>query len=165
MIRYDTQIDGRSSVVEYEDRNGKCAAVVDGRRYEFEVAKPEPGAYQIFTGNSVHSANVSGRSSDKLVVRIRGREYSVSLIDRKHRRAGMDSHGEGLQSVVSPMPGKVVKLLCAVGDEISAGQGVIVVEAMKMQNEIKSSGAGSVIEIRVAEGYTVEAGEVLLVIE
>jgi biotin carboxyl carrier protein len=63
------------------------------------------------------------------------------------------------------MPGKVVRLLCAVGDEVAANQGVLVVEAMKMQNEVQSPKAGRVIEIRVREGQTVNAGEVLAVVE
>lgn len=165
MIRYDAQIDGHNSVIEYEERDSRCIAVVDGRRYEFELARPETGIYQILTGNSVQTASVSGRSLDKLIVRLRGKEHQVSLVDRKHRRPGMESNGEGRQLVVSPMPGKVVRLLCSVGDEIMAAQGVIVVEAMKMQNEIKSTGPGIVAEIRVSEGDTVEAGQVLIVIE
>ena len=66
---------------------------------------------------------------------------------------------------MAPMPGKVVRLLCAAGDQVTAGQGVAVVEAMKMQNEVQSPKAGQVLELRVREGQTVNAGEVLAVIE
>jgi biotin carboxyl carrier protein len=63
------------------------------------------------------------------------------------------------------MPGKVVRLLVAPGDAVTAGQGLIVVEAMKMQNEIKAPRAGRVLEVRAAEGATVAAGEALLILE
>ena len=63
------------------------------------------------------------------------------------------------------MPGRVVNLLVAAGDEVTANQGVIIVEAMKMENELKSPKAGKVVEVKVAAGQTVEKGELLLVIE
>ena len=63
------------------------------------------------------------------------------------------------------MPGKVIQVLCSVGDEVTAGQGVIVIEAMKMQNEVKAAHAGKLVEIRVAPGDTVEAGQILAIIE
>jgi biotin carboxyl carrier protein len=63
------------------------------------------------------------------------------------------------------MPGKVVRLLAAVGDEVTEGQGILVVEAMKMQNEVQAPKAGNVTDLKVAEGQTVNAGEVLAVIE
>ena len=72
---------------------------------------------------------------------------------------------EGLQTVVAPMPGKIVRVLIAPGDAVETGQGLIVVEAMKMQNEIKATRAGRVLSVAVKEGATVSAGEILATIE
>ena len=165
MIKYDAEINGESSSIEIEGRERQFKATVDGRLYEFDAARPEEGTYQIIIGDSVYRARVSDSLSGTLVIGLRGRDYRVRLTDRKHRRPGLDGRSEGRQSLVSPMPGKVVRILCAIGQDVTAGQGVIVVEAMKMQNEIKAASSGKVIEIRVEEGATVEAGQVLAVIE
>ena len=165
MIRYDAEINGEKSIIEFEEREGRCNAVVDGRHYGFEVARHEDCAYQIFIGDSVYQATVFDSRSGPLSVKLRGHEFEVRLTDRKHLRPGRESHREGLQSLVSPMPGKVVRVLCVVGEEVTSGQGVIVVEAMKMQNEIKAAHSGKLIDVHVAVGDTVESGQILAVIE
>lgn len=71
----------------------------------------------------------------------------------------------GPQAVLSPMPGKVVKVAVAVGDEVKAGQGVVVVEAMKMENELKAPRDGKIKALSVQEGQAVEAGQSLVVID
>ena len=71
----------------------------------------------------------------------------------------------GPQRITAPMPGRVVSVLVAKGDMVEAGAGIVIVEAMKMQNEMKSARAGKVVSIRVKEGATVGAGEVLATIE
>jgi biotin carboxyl carrier protein len=76
-----------------------------------------------------------------------------------------DHTSEGRQQLTAPMAGKVVRVLLKPNDEVAAGQGVVVVEAMKMQNEIKSPKAGRVIEIRVIEGATVTANQILAIVE
>ncbi|HKG21544.1 MAG TPA: acetyl-CoA carboxylase biotin carboxyl carrier protein subunit, partial [Blastocatellia bacterium] len=98
-------------------------------------------------------------------VKLRDRLFGAKLIDRKHRKAAAEQGEEGLQYLTAPMPGKVVRVLHGVGDEVAAGGGVVVVEAMKMQNEVRSRKAGRVIELRVSEGTTVGAGQVLAVVE
>jgi biotin carboxyl carrier protein len=108
-------------------------------------------------------ASASGR--DKLQVNLRGRVYDVNIIDRKQRRTATEYTAEGRQNLTSPMPGKVVRVLLAPGNEVDAGQGVLIVEAMKMQNEIKSPKQGHVVEVRVSEGETVSANQVLAVVE
>ncbi|MGH9347374.1 MAG: biotin/lipoyl-containing protein, partial [Vicinamibacterales bacterium] len=73
--------------------------------------------------------------------------------------------GDGPHAIVAPMPGKVVKVLVSAGDAVAARQGVVVVEAMKMENELRAAKAGTVAEVRVSEGASVEAGTVLVVVE
>jgi biotin carboxyl carrier protein len=98
-------------------------------------------------------------------VNLAGETFSVRVIDRKHRPVGGEHSGDGQQMLTAPMPGKVVKVLSKVGDSVKAGQGIVVVEAMKMQNEIKSPRAGIVADIRVTEGLAVNANQVLAVVE
>jgi biotin carboxyl carrier protein len=98
---------------------------------------------------------------DSVRVQIGAHSAEVRVIDRKRRRAGAHSGGEGEQTLCAPMPGKVVAILASVGDAVDVGQGIVVVEAMKMQNEVKAAMAGVVADIRVGIGDTVNAGQVL----
>ena len=99
-------------------------------------------------------------------IRVNGRALSVEVFDpRDMRSRTAGGAGEGRQNVAAMMPGKVVRVLVAPGDAVEAGQGLVVVEAMKMQNEMKSPKAGRVIEVKAKPDQTVFAGEVLVVIE
>ncbi|HVH73172.1 MAG TPA: acetyl-CoA carboxylase biotin carboxyl carrier protein subunit, partial [Candidatus Dormibacteraeota bacterium] len=95
-----------------------------------------------------------------------GREFMAEVIDprswRGRRHGGAEA--EGRQQIAAPMPGKVVRLLVKAGDPVEASQGLLVVEAMKMQNEIRSPKSGTIERVLVAEGQAVNAGEVLLIV-
>jgi biotin carboxyl carrier protein len=100
-------------------------------------------------------------------VAIRGNSHRVTIIDPRRLRADEDSdrHHHGSAEITAPMPGKVVRVLVEAGQAVEAGAGLVVVEAMKMQNELKAPRAGAVVSIDVAAGDTVEAGAILAVIE
>ena len=164
-MKYEAKIDGRQVAITLEERDGIVAATVDDRAYDVRVVQPESGVYVIFFGDDVYEARVSAGDRDKLQVKLRGRMFDVNIIDRKHRRPATEHTAEGRQNLTSPMPGKVVRVLLTAGNEVEAGQGVVVVEAMKMQNEIKSPKTGRVVEVRVNEGETVSANQVLAVVE
>jgi biotin carboxyl carrier protein len=102
-----------------------------------------------------------------LSVTVRGRSYDITISDPKRLRSGhgSGSHDHGSAEIVSPMPGKVVRVLVAAGAQVEAGDGIVVVEAMKMQNELKSPKAGLIVSINCEAGATVNAGDVLAVIE
>jgi pyruvate carboxylase subunit B len=105
------------------------------------------------------------------IVHIDGRRVTVSFVDRRGRAAhgggprGGPSTASGSHDIVAPMPGRVVKVLVAPGDTVAAHQGLVVVEAMKMENELRAARAGTVAAVHVAEGVSVEAGTVLVVVE
>jgi len=164
-MKYEAEIDGQKVNLEMEERDGRITAAIDERHYEVDVLRPEAGIYLLFAGDKVYEARVASPDSGKLQVKLRGNSYSVNIIDRKHRRPGEDHGDDSQKQLVAPMPGKVVKLLLNVGDEVTPGQGVVVVEAMKMQNEIKSPKAGRLAEIRVTEGEAVAANQLLAVVE
>jgi biotin carboxyl carrier protein len=164
-MKYEAEINGRMVTVELEERDGHVTARVGERLYEIDVARPEDGAYLLFIGNEVYETRVWVEATGGLHIKLRDRIFQGKIINRKQRRAAADHGPEGRQRLTAPMPGKVVRVLCAAGDDVSAGQGVVVVEAMKMQNEIKSPKDGRVTEIRVSEGATVTANQVLAIVE
>ena len=164
-MKYDVQIMGRQVAVELDHSNGRVKARVDTRDYDLAVVSPESGVYTFLSGDAVYEARVWAPKQNSMRVEIGGRLFTAAVMDRKHRRPTLDHGVEGRHDLVAPMPGKVVRVLLAAGDEVALGQGIVVVEAMKMQNEIKSPKSGRVLEVRVAEGVTVNANQVLAVVE
>lgn len=164
-MKYDAEINGREVSVQLDQSNGRVAARIGSRSYDLEVVSPEPGVYTFFAGHQVYEARVSAPDVDSFRVEIGGHLLTTRIIDRRRRRATGEQGIEGRQNLIAPMPGKVVRVLLSPGEEVALGQGVVVVEAMKMQNEIKSPKSGRVTEVRVVEGATVNANQVLAVVE
>lgn len=128
---------------------------------EFSIVPLTPASFSVLIGDRSYEAIIGGGE-----VRVNGRAFAVEVIDprsmRGQKRAGA---GAGPHSIAAMMPGKVVRLLVAAGDPVEEGQGLIVVEAMKMQNEMKSPKTGRVVTVKTQADATVVAGDVLLVIE
>lgn len=146
-------------------------ARIDGRTVQVEpppdagVYPVEPGVFLILTGGRSCEAEVEP-AGDGVWVTVNGRRYCVAIADpRGWNRSAAGVQVQGRENITAPMPGKVVRLLVAPGDEVRAGQGVVVVEAMKMQNEMKTARTGRIVSIPVREGQTVAAGAVLATIE
>jgi len=130
-----------------------------------EIVAVEPGVYSVLLEGRSYEARVE-ESNGSVIVFIDGHRFEVEIRDpRRRSRHGGPPGGEGRLNVAAPMPGKVVRLLVAEGDSVTAGQGLLVVEAMKMQNEMKAPKAGRVVTLAARQGATVAAGEVLAVIE
>jgi biotin carboxyl carrier protein len=121
-----------------------------GASYEVGLEREGPGELAVHIAGSVLRAQVDGTRN------ARSRRAAV---------AGADAHGAGPEAVVSPMPGKVVRVLVAPGDRVAARQGLVVVEAMKMENELRAPKPGVVTAVNVREGMSVEARSVLVVVE
>jgi biotin carboxyl carrier protein len=164
-MKYELEIQGRQVSIELDQRNGRVHARVGSRHYDLDVVSPAEGVYTLLSADRVYEACVWTIEPNSFRVQIGGHLFPTSIIDRKHRRSTIERGIEGRQKLVAPMPGKVVRVLLAAGDEVVKGQGVLVVEAMKMQNEIKSPKSGHVVEVRVTEGATVNANQVLAVVE
>jgi biotin carboxyl carrier protein len=149
----------------------KWQILIDGRAIEIDpehleaVREVEPGVYSVLLdGRSFEVRAIA--APHVLNVETGGRRFAVEVRDpRNASRQSRAATGSGRQSVAAPMPGKVVRVLVQEGDAVDIGQGLIVVEAMKMQNEMKASRAGRVVEVRVGEGDTVAAGDKLVVLE
>lgn len=165
-MKVEIQSETGTHLVEIERRDSELIARVDRRTYELRVFEPEPGVYTLLMGPRVVEVRVEGNAQAGSVTVTAGeRTWHLRLLDRRHRRRTSDSGSEGRVSLTARMPGKVVRLLVDVGSVVHAGQGILVLEAMKMQNEVKAPKSGRLCEIHVREGQTVGAGELLAVIE
>jgi biotin carboxyl carrier protein len=164
-MRYEVEIDGQQMSVEINCERDLCLASINGRAIEFEVSEPEPGAYLLFIDDRVLEIRMIGHPGDPtLVAMYRGQRIPLRMSDpRQRRRAALTLTGK--VQLTATMPGRVVRCLCQPGESVNEGQGVIVLEAMKMQNEVRSPKTGTVTEVMVEPGQTVEAGTVLAVIE
>ena len=143
-------------------------ATVDGRHYELEL-RESPSEYLLLDGSSVYECRVENLRAQREAVAVHAgtRSYNITVIDPKRLRSAHSAgaHAHGAAEIVAPMPGKLVRVLVEAGAEVEAGAGIVVVEAMKMQNEMKAPKAGTVVSINAAVGATVNAGDVLAVIE
>lgn len=137
----------------------------EGPEQVAQIEVPEPGVYSVLMDGRSYEAHVEEHPQG-LVVVIDGYRFEIDIRDpRRFRRKSGGRGGDGVQTISAPMPGKVVRVLIAAGDLVEAGQGLLVVEAMKMQNEMKAPRAGKVLSVAAREGATVTPGEVLAVIE
>jgi len=158
------EIEGKKRRVEVPSVAGagivECS--VDGCAVNVDVRLLEPGVMSLLIGGRQFRCVLDG---DGVV--INGLRYGFEVDDPRslqgRRRAG--GGAEGPRPVKAPMPGRVVRLLVSVDDDVAEGQGVVVIEAMKMQNELKSPKAGRVARIGVGVGDTVGSGDVLIVVE
>ena len=147
-------------------RSGRQVVVeLPGRHVTVDVVELSEAAYSLLIDGRSYDVTV-GVAEKEYQVSVNGSQFDVCLRDprkfRKRTASGSDS--AGTMPVAAPMPGKIVRLLVREGETVSEGQGVIVIEAMKMQNELKAPRTGTVEEIRVTENQAVNAGESLLVV-
>jgi biotin carboxyl carrier protein len=143
-------------VFEYTRENGESV------RKAFSMETAGVGRYSVLVEGRSYQVTLAGRGE----IAVNGRTVRVEVHDpRKLRGRGSAARDAGRQTVAAAMPGRVIRVLVEIGQVVEAGQGLIVVEAMKMQNEMKSPKSGKVLEIRTAAGAAVAAGDALIVIE
>jgi biotin carboxyl carrier protein len=166
VVKLKAVIGDREQDLTLQIESDRVAAEIGGRSYDLELREPEPGCYLFFSKAEVHECRVS-KVHDRFEVNLHGRNYAVTIVDPRRLRSGHDadrSH-HGLAEITASMPGKVVRVQIEAGAAVEKGAGLVVVEAMKMQNEMKSPRAGVVVSINVKPGDTVNAGDVLAVVE
>lgn len=167
-MAYVAQLADQSYAVEIEEVSPSLYKVsVDGNEFFVDGKKTGRTNYSLIVDNRSFEIEVD-KSEDEYRVLVDGRSYHVNLVDERRLRVGggqASLQAQGRQRVSVPMPGKVVAVLVNVGDAVEKGQGLVIVEAMKMENEVRSPINGAVVEIRVKPGDTVEGGAVLLIVE
>ncbi len=166
-MKYEVRMSGKIHVVELQRHADGWQARIEGESHATaDVTEVTPNVFSVLLSGRSHEIYVTPSSDGQLQLQTGGLEFHAEVIDprswRGRRHGGAEA--EGRQQIVAPMPGKVVRLLAKVGDVVEAGQGLLVVEAMKMQNEIRSPKSGTVERVSVVEGQTVNAGEVLCVV-
>lgn len=166
-MKYEIQLTGASGKktrnVELERDGDGWRVTLDGQPVTADAAEIAPHTLSILLYGQSHEIYVTPFANGTLELQTATQEFTAEVIDPRAwsgRRHG-SVETEGRQQVVAPMPGKVVRLLVKPGDQVEAGQGLLVVEAMKMQNEIRSPKSGTVEHILAKEGQPVNAGEVL----
>ena len=166
-MKLQAETGGEKYEVEVRRYGGRVFARIGDREYELEASEPEANVFLLKHEGRVFEAFVDPNPERSSTVRVGASEFDVALTDPKRLRASAaDAHAVGGKAEIkTAMPGKVVRILVGPNASVQKGDGVIVVEAMKMQNEMKSPKDGSVTEIRVSEGDTVVAGDVLVVID
>jgi biotin carboxyl carrier protein len=183
-VTFEVEVAGRTYPISIERLEGpRYRVVVSGTPRVVAVARPDEfrllltevsgrddaSSREKGTVAGVHRSTefqiAPGASASELLVGLEGRTISVIVNGRRSAHADAGAHGPGQATISAPMPGRVVRVLVQPGDEVSARQGVIVVEAMKMENELRAPRAGRVKEVSVAAGMSVEAGRILAVIE
>jgi biotin carboxyl carrier protein len=168
-MKLTAEIENEQQSLDLKREGERVVADVDGRRYELVAREPERGIYLLLADGHVYECRVERDAAEPTLVHVHtGKQsYAVKLTDPKRLRAGQSAgaQADGAAQVIAVMPGKVVRVLVEQGATIEAGQGIVVVEAMKMQNEMKSPRAGRVVELQAKPGATVNAGDVLAVIE
>ncbi len=168
-MKLKAEFAGKEYALVIRRRDASVAAEVDGRLYELKFREPGSNEYLLLGGNDVYDCRV-GKNSEQpelFDVSVGIKNFAVKLVDPKRLRSAQssDTHEHSSVHIVAPMPGKVVRVLVEMGSEVKAGAGIVVVEAMKMQNEMKSPRSGTVVAIHAKAGATVNAGDVLAVVE
>jgi biotin carboxyl carrier protein len=179
---YEVSVGGRIHKIEIDSTNSSGPALaqpatspgsevqwsirLDGREIAVSCVPLGAGALSLIVNGESFDVQCE-RAGETLRIFVRGKAYECSVRDprslRTRKRAGQTDAGE--QEVTASMPGKVVRIIASVGDQITAGQGILVIEAMKMQNEVRSPKDGQLKKLLVRESANVVAGEVLAIIE
>ncbi len=164
-MTYDVALDGKNYRLELNQVDGRWSCRLDGREIDVDAVLARPNVLSLRIGNKAYEVKCERVASD-VHIWVGSRRFAPEVRDPRSLRSrgrSVDEHGP--RKLTAPMPGKVVRILLAQGSEVEAGAGVLVVEAMKMQNEVKSPKKGTIQKITVAEGAAVNAGDVLAIVE
>jgi len=170
-MTFDVEVNGRGRLISIERAAaGKYRVIVDGRAHVVDAVRVGSfGLSLLFDGADGSSRDVQiapAGAPGEMLVSLDGRSVTAVVDGRRAGRSSADgAHAGGEQRIVAPMPGRVVRLLVGIGDEVVARQPIVVVEAMKMENELRSPKSGRVKEIAVTAGDSVDAGRMLVLVE
>ena len=168
-MKLKARISDAEHALELTRDGSRVVATIDERNYEIEVREIEPGVCVLLWGSRVYECRMRSvdATTDVVEVDVGQQVFTINLIDPKRLRSSQTAGAQtdGSAHITAPMPGKVVRVLVEVGSHVEAGAGLVVVEAMKMQNEMKSPKAGTVTTLNATPGATVNAGDVLVVID
>lgn len=167
-MKLSIEVDGRQYTIDIRSENGRSEYTLHGEQASSgtgSVVSVAPGVFSVLLDGRSFTVRTA-HNGDEVRVWTSSGQHTISIADSRDQSGG---HGRaatsGPMELRAQMPGKIIKLLVENGSAVQAGQGLIVVEAMKMQNEMKSPKDGTVTKINVVEGATVAAGQALIVVE
>ncbi|MES1206106.1 MAG: biotin/lipoyl-containing protein [Pseudomonadota bacterium] len=173
MSGYSVTVGGRARIVEIDDAegDGRMRIVVDGRERVLDVRALGAGSWSLFDGSTARLIQVDG-TAPKVTVEVSHPDGEPRICVAEVNAARADAPGGGPAAanagpvtLRAPIPGRVVKVLATPGLAVAAGQALLVLEAMKMENELRAPRAGTVLSVHVAEGSTVDTGQALIVLD
>ena len=174
-MTFEVDVGGRTFTVAIDrtDRAGRFRVTLDGVARVVDASRTGEFGLSLLAGGEEVGGEACGSAdfqivpaeSGALLVGLQGRTIGVTVNGRRSAHADGMHHGQGQVTIAAPMPGRVVRVLVGAGDAVEARQPVVVVEAMKMENELRAPRAGRIREITVTPGTSVEAGRILAVIE
>jgi biotin carboxyl carrier protein len=162
-MKFEIRIDGAARTVELTREEQRWRISLDGEAVEADAVEIAFNVFSILLDGKSHEVYVTPTPTGSLTLQTGHHEFTAEVADprawRGRRHGAVEA--EGRQQILAPMPGKIVRVLVQAGEKVEVGQGLLVVEAMKMQNEIRSPKSGTVERLLVKEGQPVNAGEVL----
>ena len=164
-MEFEFTLNGEKRRVSTDARLPNTDVTIDGKTYKVDWTRVRDGVISLILEDRSHTVHVA-RKNGEVAVQVEGYQYSLgtgSSDDDSAVAAGAGAGDGG--SIKAPMPGNVVKVMVKEGDEVTAGQSIVVVEAMKMENEVRSSVNGTVKNVNVAAGDSVGTSEVMVEIE
>jgi biotin carboxyl carrier protein len=162
---YEIAIGDKNYRLELECGNGQLSCRLEGRSIEADAVLIRRGELSLRLGNECYNVKCE-QSAGELKIWVGQDGFIVEVRDPRSLRGGSrDDDEHGIKKLIAPMPGKVVRILVEQGAQVEAGTGIMVVEAMKMQNEVKSPKKGIVQKLMVSQGEAVNAGDILGIVE
>jgi biotin carboxyl carrier protein len=162
-MKFEVLINNARRIVELQRTSERWSIALDGHAVDADAIEIAPNIFSILLNGKSHEVRITPTPTGALTLQTDHQEFTAELLDprawRGRRHGALEA--EGRQQIIAPMPGKIVRVLVQAGDKVEAGQGLIVVEAMKMQNEIRSPKSGTVERLLAKEGQPVNAGQVL----
>ncbi len=162
-MTFDATVAGRTVRVEVRGGGGRYTVALDGVPMEVDLVETGRGFASLLVGGESHEVAIEKRP-EGYVVHFPADTVAVDLADSARGALAAAARPHGPARLTAPMPGRVVRVLRGPGADVAAGEGLVVIEAMKMENELRSPRAGRVQEVAVREGQAVEAGALLLVV-
>jgi biotin carboxyl carrier protein len=168
-VQYEVDVNGRAHQVVLSRAGGRHRVTVDGRQWDVDAVRLDARTLSLIVepGTSYDVSVTPDAATGLLTVRVGSTSFAVAL-NAERRRGPQDDRdhgGSGPLRIVAPMPGKIVRVAVTPGDAVRARQTIVVIEAMKMENELRAGRDGTVVEVHAREGASVEAGALLVVIQ
>ena len=166
-MKYVATVGGQPTVVDVTGSGGRYVVTVGEQTFEVDARLTAPGIYSLLVGGASWVADVAQKDGVR-VVDVGGESYEIQVEEQTRwtiRTRGGTAAGTHGQTLTAPLPGKITHVAVRPGDRVAPGDTLVVIEAMKMENEFRASAAGTVAEVRVQPGQAVNPGDVLVVVE